>query len=255
MNIKPIAAFSDNYIWSIENNGCCVLVDPGDAAPVFAYLQKHNLQLTAILITHHHQDHVGGVADLLNRFPVVVYAPAAGDYSFVHRPVAEGDSVTLAEVGCKLTVMAIPGHTLDHIAYYNDQALFCGDTLFAGGCGRIFEGTAEMMYASLAKLSALPVSTQVYCAHEYTLNNLRFAQSIDTDNVDLCQRVAVEAAKRERGEPTLPSSVGLELKTNPFLSIPSRRCGQHQAGSVNLSSENQDEVAVFAKLRELKDRF
>ena len=240
MPINAIKAFNDNYIWCMQYRDQAVVVDPGDPAPVLQYLQQNNLTLSAILITHHHHDHTGGVAELLKHFPVTVYAPANGNYDFKHHPVAEGDCLELTEVGCELTVMEVPGHTIDHVAYYNHDILFCGDTLFAGGCGRIFEGTPEMMYQSLMRLAALPAETKVYCAHEYTLSNLHFAQSVDPDNAELMQRIEIEAAKRERDEPTVPSTIGLELKTNPFLSLP---------------LQDSDPVQRFAELRALKDRF
>jgi hydroxyacylglutathione hydrolase len=233
MIIHPIPAFSDNYIWCLRNETYAVIVDPGDSKPVLKYLHNHRLQLSAILITHHHADHIGGVDELLRHAPVPVYAPAAGQYAFVHQPCAQGDCVQLPRLGCELQVLDVPGHTLDHIAYVGDGLLFCGDTLFAGGCGRVFEGTYDMMYASLQKLAALPPETAVCCAHEYTLANLAFAQRVELNNEDLSERVIAEAAKRERGEPTVPSSIGLELKTNPFL--------------------RAEDGAEFARRRQLKD--
>lgn len=218
MQINPIPAFTDNYIWSLENkfDNSSVIVDPGDAAVVLEYLEQNNRELSAILITHHHRDHIGGVEQLLRQVDVPVYAPAVGNYGFKHTPCSDNDIV---HVGCDLRVLAVPGHTLDHIAYVGEGFVFCGDTLFAGGCGRIFEGTAEMMHASLQKLAALPAETNVYCAHEYTLANLAFAQTVEPENMDLKERVAIEREKREQGLPTVPSTVGLELKTNPFLRV------------------------------------
>jgi hydroxyacylglutathione hydrolase len=247
MKVHPIPAFTDNYIWCIEKNSNCVVVDPGEAKPVLDYLQEKGLELTGILVTHHHHDHMGGVDELLARFPVPVYASASGSYTFAHQPCAQGDRVALDSVGCEFRVLEIPGHTLDHIAYVGEGAVYCGDTLFAGGCGRIFEGTAEMMHASLQKLAALPAETQVYCGHEYTEANLAFAQTVDVNNAALKNRIAIETEKRQRHEPTLPSNIGLELETNPFL----------RGDSSDLAPDflDREPVAVFRHVRELKDGF
>lgn len=219
MLVNPISAFTDNYIWSIEKNTNAVVVDPGDASVVLHYLKEKKLNLTGVLITHHHADHIGGVEELLQNFSVPVYAPASGDYGFPHVKCAEGDEVVLESVGAAFSVLEIPGHTLDHIAYLGEGAVFCGDTLFAGGCGRIFEGTPVMMFLSLQKLAELPKETLVYCAHEYTLANLAFAKTVDADNTYLKNRIENEGGKRKQGIPTVPSTIGLELETNPFLGV------------------------------------
>ncbi len=173
------------------------MVDPGDAAPVLDYLHQHGLKLLAILITHHHNDHIGGVDDLLQATNVPVYAPRNEIFSFPHQPVGEGDRIELAELDTSLTVLDVPGHTAGHVAYYGGNCLFCGDTLFGCGCGRIFDGSARQLHLSLQKLAALPDSTLVYPAHEYTLGNIRFARMIDPDNIDLMKREEADQATLE----------------------------------------------------------
>lgn len=256
--IHPIPAFSDNYIWAIQQGRQCLVVDPGDAAPVLDYLKQQQLALSGILITHHHADHTGGLKALLTEFPdCPVYGPKGNHIKGVGHHLDHGDTITpLTEL--TLTVMTVPGHTLDHIAFYAGDAfigsplLFCGDTLFAGGCGRIFEGDAGMMYTSLARLSELPAETLVYCAHEYTLANLRFAAKADPDNADLSSRMRQEQQKREQDQPTLPSSIGIELRTNPFL-----RCHNTEVAKQVANHWNKDVASsptdVFADLRRWKD--
>lgn len=261
LTVTAVPAFQDNYIWVFHQEGsnrACV-VDPGTAEPVLRYLATAGLQLEAILLTHHHADHIGGVADLLKQQPVTVVGPASSRIPGVTQTVQEGSTVQVA--GITLQVMEVPGHTLEHIAYYSGPSvtaqgpvLFCGDTLFAAGCGRMFEGTAPMMHASLLKLAHLAPATRVYCAHEYTLSNLRFAQQVMPGNPAVVDRIARETAKRERNEPTLPSSIELELATNPFL-----RCDD-LAVQATLSAQVQvsdlsDAAAVFGALRGWKDRF
>ena len=252
--VLAVPAFNDNYLWLIHNGRDAAVVDPGDSAPVLAALAANRLTLGAILLTHHHADHVGGVVELVNAFPgVPVYGPARERIAGLMHPLEQGDRVALAELALALEVIEVPGHTLGHIAYHApDQALlFCGDTLFAGGCGRIFEGTPSQMHQSLAKLASLPPSTAVYCAHEYTLSNLRFAVEVEPGNAELRARVSAESAKRERNQPTVPSTIALELATNPFL-----RCDQPEiVRSLQNAdrSPNMDEVAVFAALREWKN--
>lgn len=217
--ISAIPAFNDNYIWLLSHAEQAWVVDPGDSAPVLAALQQQGLTLSGILLTHHHGDHTGGVAALREQFPAaVVYgnldSPAAG---LVTQAVQDNECFELA--GCSFQVLAVPGHTLDHIAFYSAQldALFCGDTLFVGGCGRVFEGTYAQMYASLQRLKALPASTAVYCAHEYTLSNLKFAAAALPHNPAIAQALHATAALREQGKATVPGSLQTELATNPFL--------------------------------------
>ena len=257
--IFPIPAFSDNYIWIFADAvGKACVVDPGDADAVAEYLEQNNLTLSHILLTHHHPDHTGGVKALAKRFEVQVIGPANSPFSAIDQPVSEGERLTV--LGFEFGVLEVPGHTLDHIAYYCDNApdgngplVFCGDTLFAAGCGRIFEGDPPMMYQSLQKLAALPVTTRVFCTHEYTLANLQFANAAEPDNLELQQRTTTAKDTRKRNQPTLPSSIGMELATNPFL-----RCSQESLlRSAATQSGNQvtDPVSVFTTLRHWKDNF
>lgn len=256
LEITPVKAFSDNYLWLFRQSGsslACV-VDPGDASPVLEALAAQKLELCAILLTHHHADHIGGVNELLSHFDVPVYGPESKAIPQVSHPMHEGDTVRVCETDFR--VLEIPGHTLDHIAYFaqapgDSQApvLFCGDTLFAAGCGRIFEGTAPMMYDSLQKLAALDERTEVYCAHEYTLGNLAFAVSVTPKDEAVNARMKVEENKRKQNLPTLPSTIARERETNPFL-----RCDQKDF-RLSLQGENREPVALFAELRSGKDNF
>ncbi|PWB57234.1 MAG: hydroxyacylglutathione hydrolase [Nitrosomonadales bacterium] len=217
IEIIPIPAFEDNYIWLIRNQAFAAVVDPGDADPVMEYLQQHDLRLAAILITHHHGDHCGGAGELRQHSGCPVYGPRLERITAATQTTGEKDTVTLPELDITFHVIDVPGHTLGHIAYYGINSLFCGDALFACGCGRLFEGTAEQMQSSLAKLAALPGETRVFCAHEYTLANIRFARIADPDNAALQEREARERQTRAQGMPTLPSTIALEKSTNPFL--------------------------------------
>jgi hydroxyacylglutathione hydrolase len=265
LQILAIPAFSDNYLWLIHDGRHAAVVDPGDAGPVIAELDRHGLTLTAILLTHHHADHIGGVPRLLEYSlqhagsgnAVPVFGPAGDGIAAVTRPLAEGDVVEVPGLHLTLTVLDVPGHTRGHIAYVRDGAapmLFCGDTLFAGGCGRLFEGTPEQMAASLDKLAALPPATQVFCAHEYTLSNLRFAAAVDPGNGALAERVVAESAKRARGLATVPSTIALERATNPFLRYrePGIADTLARAGKV---APGAPPLAVFAALRLWKNTF
>jgi hydroxyacylglutathione hydrolase len=233
LQIVALPAFNDNYIWLLRHHQYAAVVDPGDAAPVIAYLQQHQLKLSAILITHHHSDHIDGVASLIQHYAPQVYASGKEKYTFAHQAVVEGQTLHLDNLQLTLKVLEVPGHTLGHVAYYGANCLFCGDTLFAAGCGRLFEGSAEQLYASLQRLAQLPDTTAVYCTHEYTLRNLEFALSLSPNYPPLLQRQATELAKRQSGLPTLPSTIALELATNPFL-----RCS-----------------AVFAAIRNMRNLF
>ncbi len=252
-DVLPVPAFKDNYIWVLRNETHAAVVDPGDAQPVLAYLSRERLRLAAILTTHHHADHVGGVAALIEQHPVPVFGPKGEPIATLTHSLGDGDRVDIPEVAARFHVIAIPGHTRAHIAYYGATNLFCGDTLFACGCGRVFEGTAQQMHASLARLSALPDDTLVYCGHEYTLANIRFARAVEPGNAALGQRERVESHTRQEGRPTLPSSIGKEKETNPFL-----RCNEPEviaSAGRYLGKSISDPVQVFAAIRNWKNEF
>ncbi len=254
LEIFPVPAFADNYIWLLRNGSHAVVVDPGDAAPVIAKLNELSLTLDGILVTHHHADHIGGVDALLQQWPVPVYAPRHELYDFPHIAVEEKSLVHLASLNLDLTVMEVPGHTLGHVAYYGANYLFCGDTLFGGGCGRLFEGTPEQMYHSLQRLARLPTDTAVYCTHEYTEHNLHFASTLEPENEALRKRQKEARQLRAANQPTLPSSIGLELETNPFL-----RCDQpaiQLAASLNTKATiKNDTISVFTSIREMRNHY
>lgn len=247
LTIHPLRAFKDNYIWlGVEDESrSAFVVDPGDAKPVLNFLREKNIKLNAILITHKHTDHVGGIAALLEKFPdVPVYANPI-------EQVAHANAVK--PWPAYFQVLDIPGHTRGHIAYVVSNNLFCGDTLFGAGCGRLFEGTAEMMLSSLKKLSALPDNTFVYCGHEYTKSNLQFALYLEPNNTEVQQRMRATQEKLEQGLPTLPSTIGLEKKTNPFL-----RCHEPsivKAVESRVQKKLNSEVDVFFEMREMKNSF
>lgn len=230
-----------------------VAVDPGEPQPVFDFLQREGLALAAILCTHHHADHVGGVPALTERFPVPVYGPANEPVNGMTQPVRDGDRVELTAVGLTLRVLDIPGHTRGHVAYVGDGLLFCGDTLFSAGCGRLFEGTAEQMHRSLSRLAALPETTEVYCGHEYTLANLRFAEAVEPHNMDI-QNHRREAEKRlAAGQPSLPSTIGRERRVNPFLRT--AELNVKNAAEKQAQQPLNDGVSTFAALRRWKDNY
>lgn len=255
LTVLNVPAFQDNYLWVIHDGSHAVVVDPGDARPVLAALSAHGLSLHAILLTHHHADHVGGVSELLQHFPVPVYGPRGESIAQITDPLGEGDNLTIPELELTLSVLDVPGHTRGHIAYFAavQSWLFCGDTLFAGGCGRLFEGTPEQMANSLGKLASLPDATAVYCAHEYTLSNLRFALEVDPGNEELRRRYTIEQARRDQDLPTVPTSIGLEKATNPFLRFRRPEIADRLISSGHLSS--REPIAVFAALREWKNSY
>lgn len=251
-DIHPIPAFTDNYIWCLYDQHVAYVVDPGDAGPVHAFLQQHRLQLAGILITHHHRDHTGGIELLVSAYPKArVFGPANSDIKGITKAVDEGDTVDLSELNIQLRVLRVPGHTLDHIAYYDDSSVFCGDTLFSAGCGRLFEGTHEQLWASLKTLRALPCE-RIYCTHEYTLANLKFAQCIDTNNPTLNAYAHWCSKRRTMDLPTLPTTMSMQRQINPFLRAddPSIQQAITAAGG-----DINNEVDAFTWLRQAKDRF
>lgn len=251
-----IRAFRDNYIWTIEYDSRVVLVDPGETAPVLNALKQRKLQLSGILLTHKHNDHIGGVTDLLKKFSVPVYGPVNDNIPFITHPLKEGDTVTFDELNAwKVSILDVPGHTLGHIAYYApvQKWLFCGDVLFGAGCGRIFEGSPKQMFDSINKISALPNDTLVYAGHEYTIPNLKFAAEIEPDNTSIAMRMNACLDKRKKYMPTLPSTIAEEKATNPFM-----RANQatviSRMDSLNKLSEHSP-IATFTAIREWKDNY
>lgn len=256
LDVRPIPAFQDNYIWLVRgarDPRAVAVVDPGDAAPVLAVLEAEGLALAAILATHHHRDHVGGVDALVAATGARAFGPAHERVRLPVAPLAGGDAVDLPELGLAFRVIDIPGHTSGHIAFAGHGAVFCGDTLFSAGCGRLFEGTAAQMLGSLEALAGLPEETRVYCGHEYTAANLRFAASVEPGNSDIMDYVKRAAGLRAQGRPTLPSTIGLEKRVNPFLRI------RHE--NVKSSAERHAgrllpaPAEVFAEIRSWKDTF
>ena len=254
LSVSPIRAFTDNYIWRLRgvSHDLAVIVDPGEALPVLKELDRYNLSLAAILITHRHSDHVGGVRRLVEAFgEIPVYGPANERIPDITQRLREGDEITPPGLGVHFRVMDVPGHTAGHIAYYGGGALFCGDTLFAAGCGRLFDGTFEQLAASLQRIAKLPPETLIYCAHEYTVDNLGFAKWVEHDNLDLLARDKKDVARADQGEPTVPSTLEIELKTNPFLrlDVPSVVSAAERKAGRSLRSATE----VFTVLRQWKD--
>lgn len=258
--ITPIKAFTDNYIWAItsKNSNNLALVDPGDARVCIDFIEKNSLILTSLLITHHHADHIGGIKELYHycqqhQWPLEIYTPSNESIPHASVKLVEGDTVTLDGLETTFNIIDIPGHTLGHIAYYQDNVLFCGDTLFSAGCGRIFEGTAQQMFDSLNKLKKLPERTHVYCTHEYTLANLDFALTVEPENEELINYYNHVKQLRARDKISLPSSILREKKINPFL-----RCDEQPIQySVQEYSNQipQSELETFSLLRQWKDNF
>lgn len=265
LQFKQIPAFKDNYLWAIAQNQQAWIVDPGDAAPIIAYLEESGCHLKGILITHHHQDHIGGVSQLLawaqeaGQGTVKCIGPVHTQITFLNQVIQDQDEVELfPEVVVK--VLAVPGHTLSHVAYFLKEShvvdiprLYCGDTLFATGCGRLFEGSAYQMYASLEKFAQLPDTTLICCAHEYTLSNIRFALFLEPENTDLSTWATQAAQLRSQDLPTVPTTLALEKKVNPFM-----RCAQPQLwANVQKHAENPIDTAseVLAVMRKMKDSF
>ena len=254
ITIESIPALTDNYIWAIVHTKkkSVLLVDPGETQPALSYLQQHQLLLSGILLTHHHWDHVNGVAGLLQKYTVPVFAARHSDVPWTTHFIGEQDIVALHDFP-EYQVMAIPGHTADHLAYYAPDTLFCGDTLFTGGCGRVFSGTAEQLYASLQKIASLPDETKIYCAHEYTVQNLQFAHTVEPSNQYILHRLAMVKKLRSAHQPSIPSTLAEEKQTNPFL-----RCGVPEIIH-NVARYShvclQHPIEVFSALRQWKNHY
>ncbi len=226
LQVECIPAFDDNYIWLLSEPGkpVCAVVDPGDEEPVISVLEQGGYRLSAILLTHKHYDHVGGVDGLKDRYPdAVVYGPGNEKIPQVEQTVSDGQQLAIPGMSLTFEIMEVPGHTEGHLAYFGHNALFCGDTLFAGGCGRVFSGTFKQLSASLDRIKQLPLDTMIYCAHEYTEANLGFAEWVEPENPVLQQRLADVGELRTMGKPTVPSTLMLELETNPFLRVTEKR--------------------------------
>lgn len=254
LSISPIRAFSDNYIWCLHDDTQAMVVDPGDAKPVIAFCEQQNLTLKTILITHHHHDHTGGIKALCEHYDeLTVIGPRGSHIQGLTKTVSQGDSVHLTHFDCHFTVMELPGHTLDHIAFYGHGLVFCGDTLFSAGCGRLFEGTPSQMHHSLNKLKRLPPSTKIYCTHEYTLANCQFANAVEASNQALDSFIQWAKGVREKDIPTLPTDLKTQLAINPFL-----RCTEPEviaSASQFAQGELASEIDVFTQLRKWKDVF
>lgn len=255
-NVTPIPAFNDNYIWAltIPNTKEVAVIDPGDADVVNHYLQANELQLTTILVTHHHHDHTGGVTQLRQAHAAKVYGPANSPFEDISHTLNDGNQIEL--LGQSLTIRAVPGHTLDHISYYcsgTTPQVFCGDTLFLAGCGRLFEGTPEQMHHAMAYFNSLPDNTQIYCTHEYSLANLAFAAAVEPANQQIATAIEHCTQQRAANQPTLPTTIGMEKQINPFL-----RCHfatVKHAAETFMGTELSSEVEVFAAIREWKNQF
>ena len=253
INIEPIEAFSDNYIWLVTTNEGSLVIDPGESNNLLKILKEKDLDLKAILITHHHYDHTGGIEEILSSKSIDVYGPN-NNINSINKRVSHESKINL--LGIEFEVIEIPGHTLDHIAFYSENngnpILFCGDTLFAGGCGRVFEGTFEQMYDSLSILKKLPLNTKVYSGHEYTESNLNFAKNVEPLNQKIISRYNEVIEIRRQGLPTLPTTIELELETNPFFRVGQNEVQKLISEKFNTPRNNKD---IFTAIRQWKDNF
>ncbi len=255
LQIIPIPAFEDNYIWLIHDGKQAIVVDPGDEVPVLSTLQRLNLTLHTILITHHHLDHIGGVLALLAHYAQTkVYAPALEQYAFQHTPMSEENHITIDALNLSFKILDLPGHTLGHIAYYAELAdgnrwLFSGDVIFAAGCGFVPEGQYAQAYQSLQKIAALPANTQVFCTHEYTLQNIRFALTLEPNNLALSEKYETTQKLRTNKLPSLPTTIASELATNPYL-----RCSSAEIVT-SLNENHNSNITIFTLIRKLKNNY
>ena len=253
INIEPIEAFSDNYIWLVTTNEGSIVIDPGESQNLLKILKENNFNLKAILITHHHFDHTNGINEILSEKSIDVYGPN-NNIDSINIRVTNESKINL--LGIEFEIIEIPGHTLDHIAYYSENngrpILFCGDTLFSGGCGRVFEGTFEQMHDSLSILKELPVNTKIYCGHEYTESNLKFAKSVEPLNQKIISRYNEVIELRKQGIPSLPTTLELELETNPFLRVGLKEVQQEISKKFNIPKNDKD---IFTAIRQWKDNF
>lgn len=254
LTIHPIPAFTDNYIWCLYNDTYAYVVDPGEHQPVIDFLQANNLTLAGILVTHHHNDHIGGIRQLIAQYQdIPIWGPATERFPFVNRRVKENDTIELAQIGITLQVWEVPGHTLDHIAYVNDAGLFCGDTMFSAGCGRLFEGNAKQMQENFDRFRTLPESTKVYCTHEYTLSNLEFALAAWPNNGKITEYQTWATEQQAHHKPTLPSSIAQEIQINPFMNTNNADIKINAERHFSAKFETPNDV--FAALRQWKDTF
>ena len=255
IEVIPVPAFQDNYIWLIHNStqSSVAIVDPGDANPVITTLKKLKLTPVAILITHHHADHTGGIHKLRDSYDIPIYGPINETIPEITFPLKDGDNIEITELGAEFEILDVPGHTLGHIAYYGHDRVFIGDTLFLSGCGRLFEGTAEEMYNSLEKIKALPGKTQIYCGHEYTLDNLRFAKLLEPTNLHITKKIELSKKARNKNLPTVPGTLNVEKNTNPFLRV-QEPC-VIAAAEKKIGHKLSNSIDVFSAIRQWKDTF
>lgn len=255
LTIQAVSAFNDNYIWFIQpqHSKALLIVDPGDADPVIEAIEQQQLLPVALLITHHHSDHIAGINKLVARYDIPVYGPRSEAIPMLTHPLSACENLVINSTFPPITVLDVPGHTKGHIAFLIDGNLFCGDTLFGAGCGRLLGGTAKQLHASLQLIASLPEQTRIFCAHEYTQANLRFATTVEPNNAKIKQRIEDTAALLSNDKPSLPSSLSIELQTNPFL-----RCEQPdviQAAQQFSGQQLHTSEAVFTILRSWKDQF
>lgn len=253
MKITAIPALRDNYVWAIHDDHAAILVDPGEAAPILAWLEDRHIVPSALLVTHHHADHTGGIAALRTRYSVPVYAPARESIPGTTHPLQGGENLVFPALGLEFSVLDTPGHTRGHLCYVGQGALFCGDTLFSCGCGRLFEGTPAQMHDALERIRALPPDTRICCAHEYTLENLDFARLVEPDNPAMQQRLDEVNELRRLGTPSLPVSLATEIATNPFLRFD--QPAVVVAASQHAGHPVEPGLAAFTVLRAWRDRF